>query len=193
VLAAAVLVTLSGCGSAHSPGADGSSQTSSARRPPTPSQAFGPNHSEGVIEKKIGEPAGLNCSDNPEEPCDLNFNVTAIQQDVRCSATADLPGAGQQFLRFDVEAFSSYPAFEFAGSEDALLLQNWSVDGATGSTMHNLTYYPECSDGAAPINARTVAGHHPHATVVVRAPKPATALRFSWFSLRWEWPIPGTD
>jgi hypothetical protein len=192
VVAAMAVFALSGCGSGDAPEADGTNQTSSASRAPVPSQAFGPNHSEGVIEKKIGEPAGLNCSENPEEPCDLNFNVTAIQQDARCTATADLPGPGQQFLRFDIEAFSSYPTFGFRGSEDALLLQNWSVDGTDG-TAHDLTYYPECSTGAAPIAGNMVAGERSRATVVVRAPKPATALRVSWMQLMWEWSIPGAD
>jgi hypothetical protein len=193
VIAASAVIALSGCGPGDAPEADETSQTSSASRAPVPSQAFGPNHAEGVIEKKIGEPAGLNCSENPEEPCDLNFNVTAIQQDARCTAAAEPPGPGQQFLRFDIEAFSSYPTFDFQGSEDALLLQNWSVDGADGASFQDLTYYSECSKGAVPISNRLAAGEHPHATVVVRAPKPATALRFSWFALTWEWPVPGAD
>ena len=80
------------------------------RRPLTrssaPSTAVGPTHFEGVIEKKIGEPAGLNCSEEPDGPCDLNFNVTAIQQGAPCGATDGRPGTDEQFLRFDIEAFS---------------------------------------------------------------------------------------
>ncbi len=166
---------------------------SSASKAPAPSQAFGPAHSEGVIEKKIGEPAGLNCPQDPDKPCDLNFNVTAIQQDARCSASADRPGPGQQFLRFDIEAFSSNETFEFQDSADALLVQNWSVDGADGGSFHDLTDYPECGTGAVPFTGRLAPGEHARATVVVRAPKPATALRFSWQALMWEWPIPGSD
>jgi hypothetical protein len=100
-------------------------------------------------------------------PCDLNFNVTAIQQDARCTAAAEPPGPGEQFLRIDIEAFSSYPTFDFQGSEDALLLQNWSVDGADGASFHDLTYYSECSTGAVPISNRLAAGEQAHATVVV--------------------------
>src|ERR1700759_3310873 len=92
VIAVMAFIALSGCGSRDAHEADGTSQTPSASRAPVPSQAFGPNHSEGVIEKKIGEPAGLNCSQNPGAPCDLNFNVTAIQQDPRCPAAAEPPG-----------------------------------------------------------------------------------------------------
>jgi hypothetical protein len=44
-----------------------------------------------------------------------------------------------------------------------------------------------------PISTRLAAGEHPRATIVVRAPKPATTLRFSRFALTWEWPIPGAD
>ena len=157
-----------------------------------PSQAFGPTHDAGVIEKKIGEPAGLNCPDEPELPCDLNFNVTAIQQGAPCGAAAQAPGPDQQFLRFDIEAFSSNGTFEFPDSADGLLLPNWSVDGAGGSA-HDLLSYPVCGDGGAPISEPLTPGARARARVVVRAPKPATTLRISWLQLTWEWTIPGAD
>jgi hypothetical protein len=78
-----------------------------------PTQAFGPAHTEGVIGKDIGQPAGSNCSDDADVPCDLNFNVTAIGQGVSCDAAAEGLGPNQQFLRFDVEAFSGQQTFEF--------------------------------------------------------------------------------
>lgn len=72
------------------------------------------------------------------------------------------------------------------------MLQNWSVGGPRG-TVDNLMSYPECGSGAAPISASVDPGPHVKARVVVRAPKPATALRFSWQALVWEWEIVGAD
>src|SRR3954470_18567831 len=72
-----------------------SGQSTGSSTAPAPSQAFGPTYAEGVIEKKAGEPAGLNCPDDSEKPCDLNFTVTAIQQGAPCDA-AERPGADQQ-------------------------------------------------------------------------------------------------
>ncbi len=191
----ALFIAVAGCGSGGSSQPEASSQDSDATsttRSSAPSTAVGPTHFEGVIEKKIGEPAGLNCSEEPDGPCDLNFNVTAIQQGAPCGATDGRPGPDEQFLRFDIEAFSSEDTFDFPDSADALLLQNWSVDGS-GGTVHNLSSYPECGNGEAPIAAPVAPGPHARARVVVRAPKPATVLRFSWLTLMWEWPILGAD
>lgn len=85
-------------------------------------QAFGSTHSEGVIEKKIGQPAGLNCPEEPNLPCDLNFNLTAIQQNAPCGGES--LGPDEQYLRFDVDAFSSDDTFEYADSGEGLLLSN---------------------------------------------------------------------
>ncbi len=198
VLAAIALIGVAGCGSGDAPEADGSSQasgtaeSSSSARSTAPSIASGPTYAEGVIEKKVGEPAGLNCPDNPNKSCDLNFTVTAIQQGAACDAAADRPGPDQQFLRVDIEAFSRDKAFEFPDSADALLLQHWTVDGADGA-RYDLVAYPECGDGAAPISEPVAPGTHARARVVVNAPKPAEKLRISWLELNWEWPIPGFD
>jgi hypothetical protein len=191
VLAAIAVVAVAGCGSNDAPETDTSGQSTGSSTASAPSQVFGPTYAEGVIEKKVGEPAGLNCPDDSEKPCDLNFTVTAIQQGAPCDA-AERPGADQQFLRFDIEAFSSNKTFEFPDSADALLLRNWSVDGADG-TLGDLLAYPECGDGTAPISEPVAAGARVHARVVVRASKPAEKLRLSWLELRWEWPVPGSD
>jgi hypothetical protein len=200
VLAAMAVIAVAGCGSGDTPDADKTSQPSDASsdsssnssKAAAPSQAFGPTYAEGVIEKKIGEPAGLNCPDDPDQPCDLNFNVTAIQPGAPCDAATNPPGPDQQFLRFDIDAFPSNETFEFPDSADGLILQHWSVDGADGS-LHDLVAYPECGDGAAPISVPVAPGEHARARVVVRAPKPARVLRLSWLELKWEWPIPGSD
>jgi hypothetical protein len=191
VLAATAVVAVAGCGSDAAPEADTKGEPTDSSTAPTPSQAFGPTYAEGVIEKKVGEPAGLNCPDDSNKPCDLNFTVTAIQPGVPCDA-AERPGPNEQFLRFDVEAFSSNKTFEFPDSADALLLRNWSIDGADG-TLHDLVAYPECGDGTAPMGEPVTAGKRVHARVVVRAPKSADLLRLSWLELKWEWPVPGSD
>ena len=120
VLAAIALIAVAGCGSADAPEADKSSQSTGSSTAPAPSNATGPTYAEGVIEKKVGEPAGLNCPDDSELPCDLNFTVTAIQQSAPCDAAAEPVGPDQQFLRFDIDAFSSNKTFEFPDSADAL-------------------------------------------------------------------------
>lgn len=187
------VVAVAGCGSGDSGEPAASSQeTGSTTRSSAPSTAVGPTHFEGVIEKKIGEPAGLNCSEESDGPCDLNFNVTAIQAGASCGATDDRPAPDEQFLRFDIDAFSSDDTFAYPDSADALLLSNWSVDGPVG-TVRDLVSYPECGSGQAPIDASVAAGPHARARVIVRAPKPATTLRLSWVTLMWEWPIPGAD
>jgi hypothetical protein len=196
VLAALAVIGVAGCGSGGSSKTDMSSQasddTSTTTRSTAPSQAFGPTHTEGVIEKKIGEPAGLNCPDDPKLPCDLNFTVTAIAQGVSCDAGAEPLEPDQQFLRFDTEAFSSQQTFALPNSADALLLANWSVDGVDG-TVHDLISYSECGEGEAPVGKPVATGDRVRARIVVRAPKPAVRLRLSWLQLMWEWPVPGAD
>ena len=192
VLAAIALIGAAGCGSGDAPEAGKASQSSDSSRTPAPSIATGPTYAEGVIEKKVGEPAGLNCPDDPELPCDLNFTVTAIQQSAPYDAAAEPVGPDQQFLRFDIDAFSSNETFEFPDSADALLLKNWSIDGAGGSA-HDLVAYPECGGGTAPIGEPVAPGTHARARAVLRAPKPAKTLRLSWLELKWEWAVPGSD
>jgi hypothetical protein len=121
----------------------------------------------------------------------LNFTVTAIAQGVPCDATAEPLEPDQQLLRFDLEAFSSQKRFEFPDSTDALLLANWSVDGADG-TAHHLISYSECSDGEAPVGKPVAAGDRVHAPRGACS-EPATTLRLSWLQLTWEWPVPGAD
>jgi hypothetical protein len=193
VLATTAAVAVAGCGSGGGRQADGT--TTVPPRPGSeqkPSQALGPTYAEGVIEKKIGEAAGLNCPDDPNAACDLNFNVTAIQQDAPCADAIDRPGPDQHFVRFDIDAYSSNETFEFPDSADGLLLRNWSVDGDDG-TLHDLVAYPECGEGTAPVSEPVAAGTRAHARVVVRAPKPSEKLRVSWYELAWEWPIAGSD
>jgi hypothetical protein len=185
-------VVVAGCGSGDTPEAGETSPTSNSTTSPAPSIAKGTPQPEGVIEKKIGQPAGLSCIDDPDEPCELNFNVTAIQPGVSCAAATDRPEPDEQLLRFDVDAFSTKDTYEFPDTADALLLSNWSIDGP-GGTVGDLVAYPECGSGLAPISAPVTPGPHARARVVVRAPKPATKLRLSWLTLMWEWPIPGAD
>jgi hypothetical protein len=192
VLAAVAVVAVTACGSGTTRDAHMASQSSDSNKASAPSTATGPTYAEGVIEKKVGEPAGLNCPDDPNKSCDLNFTVTAIQQGAACDAAAGRPGPDQQFLRVDIEAFSSGKTFEFPDSADALLLQHWTVDGADGG-RHDVVAYPECGDGAAPISEPVAPGTHARARVVVNAPKPAEKLRISWLELNWEWPISGSD
>ncbi len=178
VLVAIACLAITGCG--HS--------TPAPARPANPSVAYGATRHEGVIEKKIGEPAGLNCPDDPNRQCDLNFNVTAIKQGVPCAAAP--AGPNQQFLRFDLDAFSESGKFDSEDSEDALRLDNWSVEGANGASDNDLVRYAECGDGAVPISEPIAPGAHARATVVVGAPKPASVLRFSFGELQWEWDVP---
>ena len=104
------------------------------------------------------------------------------------------PGPDQQFLRFDIEAFSSNETFEFPDSADALLLTELERRRSGRQLVHDLVAYPECGDGAgAHQRARRRPARMRARRVVVRAPKPATTLRLSWLELMWEWPIPGSD
>ena len=188
-IVAIATIALTGC--QHStPAAEPSTPSAEAGKP---SAAYGPTQQEGVIEKKIGEPAGLNCPDDPAQQCDLYFNVTAIQQNAPCDPSDDPPGPNQQFLRFELQAFSERDTFEFSDTADALLLDHWSVEGAGDVVEHGLVRYAECDAGEAPIGKPMTPGVHARSTVVVRAPKPATVLRFSWADLVWEWTVPGAD
>ena len=192
VLAVLAVVAAAGCGSTDSGQATASGEeATSPTRSTAPSTAEGPTHYEGVIEKKIGEPAGLNCYEDADS-CDLNFSVTAIQQRASCSAGDDPLGPDEQFLRFDIDAFSTHDTFRDPDTETALRLQNWSVDGPAGP-VSGLQSYPECGSKDAIVAAPITPGPHVRTRVVVRAPKAATTLRLSWYSLMWEWPIPGAD
>jgi len=95
-------------------------------------------------------------------------------------------------LRFDLEAFSGRGTFKYQDTAEALLLDHWSGEGGDGVVEHGLVRYAECGAGVADQQA-----HGPwrtcRSTVVVRAPKLATVMRFSWAELTWEWTVPAAD
>jgi hypothetical protein len=74
----------------------------------------------------------------------------AIQQNTPCDAAADPPGPDQQFLRFDLEAFSGSKTLDFPESYEALLLRHWSVEGTTASLIVNWFATPNAGQARRP-------------------------------------------
>ena len=39
---------------------------------------------EGIHDKRVGQPGGFGCGDGPDAVCDVTFTVTAIEQNPPC-------------------------------------------------------------------------------------------------------------
>jgi hypothetical protein len=145
-----------------------------------------------VIEHQIGEEGGARCPADPEEPCEMEFTVTAIQPNAACSDPYRPLKPGQQFLRFDLDVSSTVDRFSDPGLANALSLRHWGVEGSDGVLEKDIYMYTKCSDGTEAVWQPIVPGTHTKTVVVINAPQQAAFLQLDIPNEgRWRWPVPG--
>ncbi|OBF10183.1 hypothetical protein A5730_07530 [Mycobacterium sp. ACS4054] len=126
---------------------------------------------------------------------EVSFRVTAIKPDAPCQDPYRPLKQDQQFLRFDLETWSTVDQFVDPGIVSGLNLRHWSVANSRGKLQTNLYMYAKCGDGTEPISQPITPGAHTRTVVVVNAPKPAKFLQLyipNYYGI-WRWPIPAAN
>jgi hypothetical protein len=135
-----------------------------------------------VVEKQIGEEADV---------AEIEFTVTAIQQNAACVDPYRPLRSGQQFLRFDLDVSSTVDQFSDPEIANALSLRHWGVEGMDGVLEKDLYMYTKCGDGTEAISQPIIPGTHTRPVVVINAPKPAEVLQLDIPNQGvWRWSIP---
>lgn len=124
----------------------------------------------------LGDGTKFNCGRSLDD-CELDFAVTAIQQNAPCADPHRPLKPGEQFLRFDLDVESRVDEFSDATLAHILSLGHWSVAGSSGVPGRDIYIYTKCSDGTEAIAQPIVAGTHTKPVVVIDAPKPAAFLQ----------------
>jgi hypothetical protein len=140
---------------------------------------------EGVFDKRVGQPGGLGCGEGPDAVCDVVFTVTALEQDPTCPGVS--APAGMRLLRIEVDAEAA-ATFQFEQPPTALLLAHWDVETDDGA-RHPLRMVDTCSPDAGVFAEPLAAGAHPRDSVVVEAPKRATFLWLQYLQTTWRWSV----
>src|SRR4029077_11139905 len=115
---AAMLLLVAACGREQP--AAGPASPSTATTEPTPPTRN--SITEGIHDKRVGQPGGFGCGDGPDAACDVTFTVTAIEQNPPCPGVA--PPAGMRLLRIEVDAQAPL-AFQYEPPAKALMLLHW--------------------------------------------------------------------
>jgi hypothetical protein len=75
---------------------------------------------EGVHDKRVGQPGGFGCGDRPDAVCDVTFTVTAVELNPPCPV---VPPSGSRMLRVEVDARAPL-AFQYEPPMTALQLSH---------------------------------------------------------------------
>jgi len=123
----------------------------------------------------------------------VNFRVTAIEPNAACHDPYRALKPGQQFLRFDLEVWSTVDQFVDPGIASGLSLRHWSVANSHRVLEKDPLYmYTKCGDGTEAISQPIIPGNHTKTVVVISAPKPAAFLQLdvpTYYGV-WRWHIP---
>lgn len=130
------------------------------------------------------EPIYMSLSDRTQfdcgrslDDCELDYAVTAIQQNAPCADPYRPLKPGEQFLRFDLDVVSHVDEFSDPTLAHVLNLGHWSVAGSDGVPEGDIYIYTKCSDGTEAIAHPIVPGTHTKPVVVINAPKRAEFLQ----------------
>jgi hypothetical protein len=159
---AAMLLLVAACGRERP--AAGPASPSTATTEPTPSTRN--IITEGIHDKRVGQPGGFGCGDGPDAACDVTFTVTAIEQNPPCPGVA--PPAGMRLLRIEVDAQAPL-AFQYEPPAKALMLLHWALETADGAMHFDLHMVDACSPRPGVFTTPLVPATHPRDSVVVTA------------------------
>jgi hypothetical protein len=176
----ALVFTLSACGSTAPPAAE---QASTPTTEPVPTSRN--IITEGVHDKRVGQPGGFGCGAGPDATCDTTFTVTAIELNPPCAEAAP---PTQRLLRIEVDVEAAV-AFQYEQPETALTLRNWAVETPGGAMHYDLKMIDQCSPDPGVFVGDLVPGTHPRDSVVIVAPETATWLWLGYEQTAYRWPI----
>jgi hypothetical protein len=124
---------------------------------------------------------------------EVNFRLTAIVPNAACHDPYRQRRPGEQFLRFDLEVWSTVDQFVDPATASGLSLRHWSVDSSHAFFETDPLYmYSKCGDGTEAISQPIIPGTHTETVVVINAPKSAAFLQLDipTFNGVLRWPIP---
>ena len=127
---AAMLSLVAGCGGEQTAADPAPSPTATTE--PTPST----RHiiTEGIHDKRVGQPGGFGCGEGPDAVCDVTFTLTAIEQNPPCPVA---PPPGMRLLRIEVDA-QAPTAFQHEPPATARMLSHWAIKTPDGKMQYNL-------------------------------------------------------
>lgn len=180
-MVAALLALVAACGNEHT-AADPASPTT-ATTEPTPSKRN--IITEGVHDKRVGQPGGFGCGEGPDAVCDVTFTVTAVELNPPCPIA---PPSGERLLRIEVDA-QAPAAFQYEPPMTALELSHWAIETADGKMQYDLQMVDTCSPDPGVFVGPLVPATHPRDSVVVIAPTAATWLWMEYEKTAYRWPV----
>jgi hypothetical protein len=155
----------------------GGEQATAVKEPSTATTETTPSTkniiTEGIHDKRVGQPGGFGCGDGPDAECDVLFTVTAIDQNPPC------PGGSAQ----------AAPRFQFEPSATALMLSQWALESPGGAMDHDLQLIDACSPHPGVFTAPLAPAAHIRDSVVVIAPAAATFLWLQYENTAYRWPV----
>jgi hypothetical protein len=178
---AAVLLFVAACGGGQTP-ADSASPTT-ATTEPTPSTRN--IITEGIHDKRVGQPGGFGCGERPDAVCDVTFTVTAIEQNPPCPVA---PPPDMRLLRIEVDAQAPL-SFQYEPPATALLLSHWAIETADGKMQYNLQMVDACSPDPGVFVGPLAPDTHLRDGVVVIASTGATWLWMEYEKTAYRWPV----
>lgn len=178
---AALLILITACG--EQTVADPTPTTATTEPTPTSRNIT----TEGIHDKRVGQPGGFGCGEGPDAACDVLFTVTAIELNPPCPGVT--PQAGQRLLRVEVDAAASL-RFQYAVPRTALMLVHWAIETDNGDVQRDLRAVDACSPHQGVFAAPLEPGTHPRDSVVVFAPSRATWLWLEYEeTATYRWPV----
>lgn len=174
------MFTLAACGGGQTV-AERTSLTSTTEPVPSTRNII----TEGIHDKRVGQPGGFGCGDGPDAVCDALFTVTAIDRNPPCNA--DAPPAGTLMLRIEVDVEAS-ATFQFPEPETTLRLANWAVETDDG-VLHDLQMVEACSPDAGVFVRPLVPAIDARDSVVVVVPSRAAWLWLKYENTAYRWPV----
>jgi hypothetical protein len=177
----AVLLLVAACGGEQT-AADPAAPTT-ATTEPTPSTRN--IITEGIHDKRVGQPGGFGCGEGPDAVCDVTFTVTAVEQNPPCPVA---PPPGMRLLRIEVDAQAPLP-FQYEPPATALQLSHWAIETADGKMHYDLQMVDVCSPDPGVFVGPLVPATHPRDSAVVIAPTGAAWLWMEYEKTAYRWPV----
>ncbi|HEX2400787.1 MAG TPA: hypothetical protein VHJ79_12520 [Mycobacterium sp.] len=178
---AAVLMLVAACGS-EQPVAETSPSTPTTEPIPSTRNII----TEGLHDKRVGQPGGFGCGEGPDAVCDVTFTVTAIEQNPPCPGGI-LP-AGKRLLRIEVDAQAPLE-YQYEPPPTALMLSHWALETADGAMHYDLQMVDACSPRPGVFAGPLAPATHPRDSVVVIAPSQVTFLWLGYEKTAYRWPV----
>jgi hypothetical protein len=177
-----MLSLVAGCGGEQTAAGPASSKTATTEPTPSTRNII----TEGIHDKRVGQPGGFGCGEGPDAVCDVTFTVTAIDLNAPCPGVT--PPAGNRLLRIEVDAQAPL-TFHYEPPATALMLSHWAFETANGAMQYDLKMVDACSPDPGVFVGPLAPATHPRDSVVVIAPTDATFLWMEYEKTAYRWPV----